>query len=158
MEVYVARHGVSRANDKDSPAFGSAEAALLPAGEQQATDMGVEFSDKYSIIPESIGVAVSRLRRAQQSARCAGFIKLTITPLLDEVTTKMSQDELYDCLTNKYVPRASIEAAEKLLATPPEQTVWITHGLVIAGLCEVLGVPNEHRFIPRFCEIRQLTL
>ncbi len=158
MELYVGRHGVSRANDKDSPAFGSPEAPLLPLGEDQAVAMGDEFTNKYAIIPETTAVAVSRLRRAQQSARRAGFIKLTINPLLDEVTTKMSQEELYDCLTNKYVPRASIEAAEKLLTTPPEQTVWITHGLVIAGLCEVLGVSNQYCFIPRFCEIRHLTL
>ena len=158
MDVYIGRHGVSPANDKDSPAFGSTKAPLLPVGEEQATAMGNEFTNEYSIIPSATDVAVSELTRAQQTARCAGFTKLCITPLLNEVTTQMSQEELYDCLTNKYVPRASIEAAKRLLITPPEQIVWVTHGLVIAGLCEVLGVSNDYRFIPRFCEIRQLTL
>ena len=67
--------------------------------------------------------------------------------------------ELKDTIANRRHTRIALKAAELILESPPEERVWVTHGLVIASLCEVLGIANQfEHFVPKFCEIRELPI
>lgn len=158
MERLVIRHSVSSANDKNSPAFGSPDAHLLPAGHKQAQSLEPTLANEYGVTDFNQEVAVSYLLRTQETARSAGFHELMPYALLNEITTELNRDELYYALERKVVPRAGIERAEQIIAEPPKQQIWFTHGLVIAALCEVLGVYGERTFVPKFCEIRTLSI
>ncbi|MCA9308779.1 histidine phosphatase family protein [Candidatus Saccharibacteria bacterium] len=153
MKRYVIRHGVSSANDKDSPAFGSPDAHLLEKGKQQARAL----VEPLSCINIQASVATSELLRTQETAHEAGFTNIARYAILNELTTELSLKELTATLEHKIVPHAGIHRAEEILSNPPSEIVWFTHGLVIASLCEVLGV-SQDRFIPRFCEIRELDI
>lgn len=158
MSKLLVRHGVSEANDKSSLAYGSPEANLLPLGTQQATSLGLELVSGFGIVPAEEPVAISCMRRTRQTAQYAGFSTIHEFELLNEATSGLEMWEIHESLTKQQAPRTAIAKAEALLARPLSERVWITHGLVIAGLCEVLGIYKSERFIPRFCEIREIEL
>ncbi|MBP9738601.1 histidine phosphatase family protein [Candidatus Saccharibacteria bacterium] len=158
MEILVIRHGLSEANNKESLAFGSTEAPLMDLGKDQAKRLAETLADVYTIDCSTQEAAVSELWRTWETAFYAGFTDIHTNPLLNEATLDLSPQELHYALENKQVPWTAIRSAEAILDTPPQQGVWITHGLVIAGLCEVLGIAKDKRFIPKFCEVRNLTI
>lgn len=153
MKRYVIRHGVSAANDEESPAFGSPMAHLLDTGRQQARDVRPQLAFADPREP----VATSELLRAQETAQEAGFTNIARCALLNELTTELSTEELVATLADKVVPPAGLRRAKEIITNPPSETIWFTHGLVIASLCEILGVTGD-TFIPRFCEIRELNI
>jgi broad specificity phosphatase PhoE len=158
----VIRHSLSEANNRNNygtPAFGHPDAPLMPAGREIAQEMGTKLQEDYKLDPESTPVAVSEMLRAQETAREAGFVIATRYLILNEVDTLLPYGDLREMIQNKHHTDIAIEAAEHILENPPEQQVWVTHGLVIAALCKVLGVENDfENFVPKFCEIRELSI
>ncbi|MDB5184201.1 MAG: hypothetical protein JWN38_9 [Candidatus Saccharibacteria bacterium] len=162
MSKLLGRHSLSEANNRHNygtPAFGHADAPLMAEGRLIAQNMGLEFEAVHGIIPSATPAAVSKMLRAQETAQEAGFVDLREYAVLNEVDTRLPHPELKDAIANRRHTSVALKAAELILEDPPEEPVWITHGLVIASLCEVLGVANrfEH-FVPRFCEIRELPI
>ena len=135
MTVLVARHGLSEANNAESLAFGKPEASLMETGIEQGRALGDTLRGSFSIDTNTAPVAVSELRRSQETAEAARFRNVTIDPLLNEVITSLPKPTLKEMIANKALPAEAIDVAEAILEDPPSEQIWITHGLVIAGLC-----------------------
>lgn len=162
MSTYVlARHALSGANDRNNigtMAFASEQAPLIPLGIEQARTMGGVIVAKYGIDIATELVAVSEMKRTQQTASEAGFKKITPYAVLDEIRHGMDLQDLRDMLDEGELPPIAIRMAEETLANPPKERFWIAHGLRIAGICAVLGVHKEKRLIPRFCDLREISI
>ena len=161
MSKLVARHGVSQANNRENygtPLFGNPEAGLMEDGMVQATTLGVKLKSEFGIVVASEIVAVSELRRSQQTATVAGFRWLHIYPELNEEKGGLSDAEIAQALETRRPPEATRIAARYLIEHPPEEKIWITHALLIATICQELGVYQSERFTPKFCEIRVLPM
>lgn len=162
MSKLLIRHGLSEANNRDNVgtmAFAAHDAPLMEPGKEQSRERAARLPLDYGIHIEAEPVAVSTMLRTWQTAECMGFTTENIScyELLDEVTHGMEGAALRALLDSGGLPDAAIEAAHTILNSPPEERVWVTHGLVIASLCSVLGVSDQfERLIPRFCEARLL--
>lgn len=161
MSILVIRHGLSEANNRENygtPAFGNPEASLMPAGREQASVLGELLVSDFGIELESEPVAVSMMRRTQETAIVAGFIKLHLYSELNEEKGNMTDAETRTALQARRPPAATIAAAKQLIECPPEEKIWVTHALLIATICQELGVYQDERFTPKFCEVRELPL
>lgn len=159
MGIYVARHGVSGANDAGNPAFGSPEAHLLPEGIGQAVDLGESLVPIYGIDPVIESVAVSRMTRTQETAHHAGFVTTRQYALLDEVSHGLDLEGFMRMKQTRQLPAHVMRAAEATLNNPPRERFWISHGLRIAAMCQILDVyQDEERLFQRFCEVRYLSI
>jgi len=161
MDVYVIRHQLSEANNRDNygtPAFDNPDAPLMPAGRDGAVILGRQLVAEFGIQVSSEPVAVSMMRRSQETAIVAGFRKLHLYPELNEVKGGLSDSEISAALAQKRPPQATHDAARYLLEHPPEEGIWVTHALLIASLCQQLGVYQSARFIPKFGEVRRLQI
>lgn len=104
MSKLFGRHSLSQANNRDNygtPAFGHADAPLMPEGRVIAKKMGVEFEVVHGIIPADTPVAVSMMERSPETALEAGFIDLTRYALLNEVDTQLPHPELKAMMANR---------------------------------------------------------
>jgi broad specificity phosphatase PhoE len=161
MSRILIRHGLSRANAGGDEAFGRPNAELLPVGREAARNLTSVLEAKYGILPGQTPVATSELLRTAQTAREAGFSAVTPYRQLNEVIHGMDLLELRHMLREeRQTPVAAIQQAELILASPPEEKIWFTHGLVILGLYAVLGLErdSEARYVPDFCEIIELPI
>ncbi|UFS98265.1 phosphoglycerate mutase family protein [Nocardia huaxiensis] len=161
MAVLLVRHGLSEANNRHNlgtPAFGAADARLMEFGRQQAALMGQTLRQEHGIDCAAIEVAVSGMARTRETALAAGFVTMTEYPALNEVDQTSDRQTVRRMIDERRLSVTALAAAEAVLADPPRETIWITHGLLIAALCRLTGVPETDRFIPRFCEIRRLPL
>lgn len=161
MSVLVIRHGLSEANNRENIgtlAFAGIDSPLMRQGQSQAEDLGYRLSVNYGIQQAEVYVATSELRRTQETAEIAGFRQITPYAILNEVQHGFELPVLKEMIKNRILPPAAATAAELVLVAPPEQAIWITHGLVIAGLCAALGVYQNKTFVPKFCEIRELPI
>jgi hypothetical protein len=163
MSRLVIRHGLSQANNRENfatPAFGHPDAGLMEQGVIDSVHLQQILAVDYSIDPSSTIAAVSELRRTWETANLAGFHSLRPYQSLNEVSGGLTYDEIAQIRETKKLPAFVLQAAEVTLNNPPEEEVWFTHGLLIAGMCKVLGVYQEpvRRAWPRFCEIRELPL
>ena len=78
---------------------------------------------------------------------------------MNEVKPGIPAVRLKEMLENKNLPEAASFNAKRILKHPPVEPVWITHGLVIAGLCRELGIEDDYEhFIPKFGEIRDIKI
>lgn len=157
MSTPVARHALSQANNVENIgtlAFAHKDAPLMEKGHEQAKDLGILLPERYGITPSLTPIATSELARTQQTASSAGFVALQSYAQLNEVLHGMDGHELRAMLDRRKLPSAAIQAAEAVLANPPKEEFWISHGLLIAGMCAVTGVYQNERLIPRFCEVR----
>lgn len=155
------RHGLSEANNRENygtPAFGNPEAPLMPAGREQATALGSKLFAVYGIEVATVPVAVSMMRRTQETAIVAGFRKLFLYPELNEEKGNMSDADTATALKMRKPPEATRIAARHLIEHPPVEKLWVTHALLIATICQELGIYETERFTPKFCEIRELPL
>lgn len=160
MSVLACRHGLSEANNRYNQgalAFASKYAPLMKLGRQQAVHLGIDLVQMYGVSQED-PVAVSELRRSQETATKAGFKRQRIYPILNEVNLRAVLQNPQNHLVNDTLPDAAIAQAQLILENPPAERVWVTHGLVIAGLCVALGAHRDKRLIPRFCEVRELPI
>lgn len=162
------RHAHSTANETDAPlgmtaedlAFANRSAKLTDKGETQCLKAATFLPAQYGITVTSTRVAVSEYVRTYQTAELVGFHEDLIKRYsqLDEVDHGMDLAALREMLGQNQIPSIALRAAEAVLHTPPPEGLWITHGLLIAGLCIVLGTAGQYeRPVPRQCEVRQLT-
>ncbi len=161
MKRLIIRHGLSEANNHENygtPAFGNPDAPLMPKGRDQAGILGIQLADTYGIDLNNEFTAVSMMRRSQETAIVAGFRKLSLYPGLNEEKGGMSDEETKAALLTRRPPEATIVAARLLIEHPPDEMVWVTHALLIATMCQELGVYENDRFTPKFCEIRELDI
>lgn len=162
MQKYLVRHGLSQANNHENfgtPLFGSADAELMEEGKVHAREAGRILLTYHGFNPATTRVATSRMRRTQQTAEEAGFSleNSTAYPLLDEVTSYLSFEEIAEAIQTETPPSTVIEQVEALLSNPPEEPIWFTHGFVIAAISHVLNAPST-RFIPHFGEVREIQI
>lgn len=159
MSIVMGRHGLSEANNEKNVgtmAFAHEQASLMGLGREQAQTMGGLLVVQFNIDPASDSVAVSEMRRTEETAEEAGFKSITRYSSLDEIRHGMDLLELRAMLDEGKLPPVAIRMAEETLSSPPKERVWISHGLRIAGICAVLGIHQEKRLIPRFCETREI--
>jgi broad specificity phosphatase PhoE len=159
--ILVVRHGLSEANNRQNrgtPAYGGKDEPLMIEGRRQAWRAGIKLRDDYGIDRITTPVATSQLRRAKETARFAGFLLRQEYPQLNEFETdnwKLTLGELEKGRLTPALEKYSID----LLSSPPEEGVWFSHGVTIAGICHVLGISQtEGRYYPSFCEIKEITI
>lgn len=166
--ILVIRHGHSTANEPGVPtaktaedlAFANQLAELTPRGENECAELAGVLFTEYGIDARSTRVAVSEFVRTKQTAKQLGFSESLTTPYfaLNEVDHGMELGALRAMLRQNQIPRFAEQAAEAALRRAPTEDVWVTHGLLIAGLCTVLGTDHLYdRPVPRQCEVRRLT-
>jgi broad specificity phosphatase PhoE len=158
MSVLVVRHALSEANDKDSPAFGRGDAPLKDFGIVQAMTARDILAAKHGIDPATITAAASEMLRSQQTATVIGFTAVNNYAVLNEVHTPKTP-ELRVMMDRGEIIDEARRAAELVLTNPPAEEIWFTHGYLIAALSQATGIDTSGlRFIPRFCEIRELPI
>lgn len=157
--VYLVRHGLSQANNRESAAFGANDAELMPAGIEHAKVAGQLLIGRYALLQVN-QVATSTMRRAQQTAEVAGFASFTAYPELDEVPVLIdghATERRERWHKGEFEPHILDHARNTLQYAPSEQ-IWFTRGLVIAGICKELGQYKDTHPIPRFGEVREIAL
>ena len=162
MKILVGRHALSEGNNRDNNGtllFGHPAAPLMELGRGQSQEMGRAFLDTYGVKPATTPIAVSNMLRSQETARYAGFNHLVQYEQLDEVDTELDYSILKQWINEKRHTDIALKAARLILENPPKESVWITHGLVISAMCEILDVTYKFdNFLPKFCEIRELQI
>jgi broad specificity phosphatase PhoE len=164
----VIRHAHSTANDsKQEPgmsatdlAFANQSAGLSERGMKQCAELAQRLSRQLDL--KATRVARSYFVRTQMTAELVGFRKDLIRPdhALDEVEYEedMDLETLRSMLRQNRIPDVALRAARETLRHAPSEGVWITHGLLIAGLSIVLDVTHQYpRLVPLQCEVRTLT-
>ncbi len=150
------RHGKTDASRTTRAAFGKQGAPLNDEGTQQAKALRWELL-KRNIILGNEPVAVSELLRARQTAEVAGLKNTVANSFLNEVNTLDPQKTTEDIKKGILAPEA-IAAAKRLLANPPKEKIWVTHGQLIAAILAELKQTDPKKFMPDFCEIREVEL
>lgn len=161
MSILLVRHGLSEANNRDNIgtlAFAAEAAPLMEVGRQQASEAGKILRIQYGVNLNETAVATSELLRTKETAQHIGFTVMNAYSLLDEVRHDVALPKLRTMLDEGVLPDSVLRAAEDTLSNPPEESIWVSHGLRIAGICALLGTYREERLIPRFCEIREIEL
>lgn len=162
MEKILIRHGLSEANNRDNigtPLFGHSQAGLMELGRTQAQNVGHDLRSLYSIDTDTARAATSTMLRTQETAHCAGFEpdRLQSYTVLDEISNRVSRDQIVQALRDKLPPTEAIEQVQELLTDPPEEDIWFTHGFVIATICHVRGLEYPD-FIPKHGTIRRVDI
>ncbi len=154
MKRFVIRHGHTGVTRDGRAAFGAAGPPLSKLGQKQAAELKQALL-KLGVNFDTEPVAVSEFLRTKQTAQLAGFQNLHVSPVLNEIFTGMPGAELKALLELRQLPPIVIQKARAILDNPPKERVWITHGLVIMGLREVLGVKSDP-FDPLHCSILEV--
>lgn len=154
MKYLIIRHAKTDANRLTRAVFGKSGAPINDEGRQQAEKLHNELIIRNINLATEL-VVVSELLRTQQTAELAGFKNITVNPLLNEVNTADPKHTL-ELVAQGKLPEEAIVAATALLANPPKQKIWVTHGLVIAGLLEITNSANPENLIPKHCEIIEI--
>lgn len=155
-KVYIIRHAQSEGNRFNRADYGKKGGALTEAGIQEAKQLKTQM-ERLGIRVATEPVAVSELQRTQQTASYAGFEHLVEHAELNEVDPDLSRDELEELIARKQLPLEAIAAAQRLIKNPPQERVWVTHGLVVAALIRELDMPSD-RFIPKMASVTEIVL
>ncbi len=156
--IYIVRHATSAGSRADRTKWGVGGSALTDQGIQQAKDLNQQFI-ALGIDPLTTAAATSDFTRTKQTAAYAGFMDITTNDLLNEVTTGLSSSALEEMLNKNQLPEAALRASRALLANPPKEHIWFTHGLVIAGIAHLLNMEqNGKLLIPDMASITNITL
>lgn len=156
MKKILVRHAKSQANYPYEIGVNNKTAALTPNGKEQAKGLASSLS-QFGISSER-RIATSTFMRAKQTAWLAGFWNATAYPILDEAIDRPLTEQERDLIHERGIlPADALTAAEALLHEPPIEEVWITHALVIAGICQRLNIQAD-AIIPRFCEVRAIEI
>ena len=159
--IYLVRHGLSYANNREHAAFGSPEAELMPRGIEQAHDARAVLLGQYAL-QTGLPVATSTMTRARQMAQEAGFDTATTYSELDEIDLNLLNITDYAAERARWkagdLHQSVLEQAQQTLDVAPVEQVWFTHGLRIAGICRLLDQHQDARTIPDFGEVRQITI
>lgn len=164
--VILIRHAQSTANITDTPdsmtagelAFLDRAAGLTELGEEQCRLLAPRLLGEYGIEPPTTLAAVSTYQRPKLTAKLLGFL---VNPepysQLDEVAHGMSTRGIRERIRAGQIPDIAVEAGITALEQAPKEEVWITHGLLIAGICIALGIVDQfERPVPRQCEVRRI--
>lgn len=154
MKYLLIRHAKTDANRLTRVAFGKEGAPINVFGEQQAQELRKKLI-KIGIDTNKEVVAVSELLRTKQTAESAGFKHFSVNSVLNEVNTDNPQRTL-ELVAQAKLPEQAIVAAKAIVAKPPKEKIWVTHGLVIAAIQVELGLSDPQNFIPDYCEIREV--
>lgn len=154
--VFLIRHAKSIGGRFDRHLFPKEGAPLSDQGIEDAKLLKVDLHDKKIDLSQT--VAVSELIRTKQTAVYAGFKYLKTYPTLNEIDSRLLPAELDEMIKNKGVPERAITAAQKLLENPPEEDVWVTHGMLIAGIGHVLQIPTADLYIPAMTSITRIVI
>jgi hypothetical protein len=141
-------------------AFANRSAELTSRGKAECKKLAIVLPAEYGINVYDARAAVSKFVRTQQTARLLGFRKDMTLPYseLDEVDHGMELGTLRAMLRQNQIPPIALKAAKATLRQAPSEDVWVSHGLLIAGLCAVLGTVDQYeRPVSRQCEVRRLT-
>ena len=140
MKVLLIRHAKTDANRLTRALYGKKGAAVNDEGRWQAEKLHDELAT-LGVDLDKETVAVSELLRTQQTAQLVGFKNITVDPLLNEVNTSDPKHTLALVAQGK-LPEEAIIAAKAIIDNPPKQKIWITHGLFIAGILQVIGLTD----------------
>ncbi len=154
MRYLLIRHAKTDANRLTRAVFGKQGAPINKRGVEQVKSLEKKLK-KLGINTASEPIAISELLRAKQTAELAGFKNLVKNSLLNEVNT-LDPTKTLELVAQAKLPDEARQAAKAILANPPKEQVWITHGLVIAAMLVELGLSNPKKFIPDFCEIIEI--
>jgi phosphohistidine phosphatase SixA len=155
--VYIIRHSQAEGTRYNRMLFGKEGGALTEEGIQEAKTLKLQLK-ALGIDVNTEHVAVSDLQRTYQTASYAGFMNITVNSLLNEVNTGLPPEELEILLENKHAPEAAIKAAKAILDNPPAERVWVTHGLVVAGIAHELGIAPGELFVPEMGSVSKVTI
>ncbi len=154
MKRYIIRHGSTGIKRQERVTYGVEGPPLDSLGRRQSLELrnelislGIDLNDE--------GVAVSELLRTKQTAEQAGLKRLQTYSVLNEINTGMPHVELMTFLADKQLPNAVITRAQDILNNPPKELIWISHGLVIMGLRQAMGLKDEP-FDPPNCSITEM--
>lgn len=156
MKRYVIRHGETGVKRGERSQYGKTGPPIDAQGKKQSIELGKKLVD-LGVEISSEPVAVSEYLRTRQTAELAGFKSLHENPLLNEVFTGLTPGELKSLLERKQLPDVVLEKARAILDNPPVEKVWITHGLVIMGLRQLLGTQADP-FDPPKCEVFEMEI
>ena len=137
---------------------------LFPEEGAPLSDQGVEDAKSLNDTLQNLNidfqqtVAVSELLRTKQTAIYAGFQYVKQYDVLNEIDSGMAEPELEELIKNKEVPRQAVIAAKRLLKNPPEEDIWVTHGMLIAGIGHVLNIPTTDLYIPDMASITKIVI
>lgn len=154
MKRFVIRHGATGVKRDERKAFGVQGPPIDELGQKQAAELKKNLI-KLGIDPSTEPVAVSNFLRTRQTAEFAGFTNIQARPVLDEIFTGIPGEELRAMLEVEKLPLIVLERAQAILDNPPKEKLWITHGLVIMGLKQLLSVKADS-FDPPNCEILEI--
>lgn len=159
MEKLLIRHGLSEANDRHRPAFGSPDASLMYRGWFDAFEAGSTL-EEMGVDIAATQVATSTMLRTKQTALGAGSLpeNMTAYDSLDEVKHGLGFVTLRFMLDNRIYPIAALEAADQLLDSLPHQPVYFTHGLRISSVIYMANGHAPEPFIPKFGTISTLVI
>jgi len=131
-------------------------APLIESGIGQARKLGGRLVEEYGFDVHQ-PVAVSEYMRTQQTASDAGFMEATPYPILNEVQSVALLD-VRRYIESGELPAKVIKKAEAILSSPPEESIWFSHGFVIEGLRVALGLPSADRPISDYCGINKFEI
>ena len=155
--IYIVRHGQSEGNRHNRADFGKEGGALIDAGIAEAKALKDKFLE-MGIDTKTEPAAISELKRTYETAIYAGFTKLHKYGSLNEVDSALKPKELDGMIKQKKTPDDAIIRAQSLLANPPTENIWVTHGVMIAGIASELGIPPDQLFIPKMGSITKVFL
>lgn len=154
--IYLVRHAESTGTRYNRHEFSKEGAPLSAFGEQQATSLhkqfevlGVNFDDT---------VATSQLMRTQQTSKLAGFKNRVAYKELNEIEHRLPKDAIEALITARKVTPAALDAAKLLLQNPPPESIWFTHGMLIAAIAELLDISKDQLFIPDMASINEIEI
>ncbi len=130
MQRLVIRHGEAEKGEDPAITPGARTMAVLLRGNLH----------KQGIPTRRIAVADSL--RARQTAKAIGGVGSTITiyDSLNEVPNELPNEELKQRLKKGNIPEEALTAAELLLSNPPVERIYVSHGLLLAGLQAILAM------------------
>lgn len=155
--VLVIRHAISEGGRHDRHLFPKEGAPLSAQGILDAQGLHAQLV-AHNVDLENEPVAISELIRTRQTAEHAGLKNLSEYAMLNEVDSGLSPEELDAIIENKQVPKKAIAAAQKLLTNPPKESIWVTHGMLIAAMARELRIPPNELFVPDMATITALQI
>lgn len=151
MQHLIIRHGFTGVKRDDRKLYGLEGPPLNETGIKQSLDLRQELLQRGVNLAKA-SVAVSELLRTRLTAEHAGFVNITVNSVLNEINTGMKNMELKAFLQTQSLPEVVLQCARAILDKPPQENIWITHGLVIMGLRQLLDLPSDP-FDPPNCSI-----
>ena len=101
--------------------------------------------------------AVSELYRTHQTATYLGFLGMEVYRSLNELQSDLSREQIREQLerSNSMLRRQARTQAVTLFEKPPPVKFLITHGGLMVGMADVLGLKFK-TIVPECLEVREM--